>query len=55
MIHFTWEAETFNSVGRHFVVMYFSFIAMLTLCIWDYHQQWALEKVASDYSYLEGW
>lgn len=33
MIHLTLEAETFNSVGRHFAVTCLNFIAMLTMFI----------------------
>lgn len=43
MIHFMWEAKTFNSVGRHFAVMCFNFIVVLTLYIKDYYHQKALE------------
>lgn len=45
MIHFMWEAKTFNSVGRHFAITCFNFIVVLTLYIEVYYQQKALETV----------
>lgn len=55
MIHFMWEAKTFDSVRRHFALTCFNFIVVLTLCIEDYYQKKALETVVWDYRYLEGW